>query len=62
MLAAVMYVDDTDLLHWAKSPEVEDEELIESVQRDIKVWREIAQSTGGTLKAIKYSMFLFTYK
>ena len=36
-LAKAMYVDGTDILNWAESPEVEDEELIESVQRDVKI-------------------------
>ena len=36
-LAVVMYVDNTDLLHRAESPEDKDEELIESVQRDLKI-------------------------
>jgi hypothetical protein len=62
LFAAVMYVDDTDLLHWAESPEDKDEELIESVQRDVKAWGEIVQSTGGILKAMKCSLFLLTYK
>ena len=31
LFAAVMYVDDTDLLHWVESPKDKDEELIESV-------------------------------
>ena len=57
---AVMYVDDTCLLHWADSPEDKDEELIESVQRDVKAWGEIVQSTGGILKTMKFSLFLLT--
>ena len=62
LIATGMYVDDTDLLHWAASPEVKDEELIESVQSDIKVWGEIVQSMGGIVKAIKYSLVLLTCK
>ena len=61
LFAAVMYVDDTDLLHWAASPEDKDEEPIKSVQRDVKSWGEIVQSTGGILKAMKCSLFLLTY-
>ena len=38
LLATVMYVDDTDILHWDKSLDDEDAELVESVQRDVKVW------------------------
>ena len=32
ILAAVMFVDDTDLLHWVPSPETTDEELVKIVQ------------------------------
>ena len=53
-----MYIDGTDLLHWDKSPDIEDEKLIKSIQRDVNVWEEIVQSTGGILKVIKCSLFL----
>ena len=36
LFTVVMYGGDTDRLHWAESPENNDEELIESVQRDVK--------------------------
>ena len=62
LLAAVMYVDDLDLLHWADSPLTSDEELIENLQRDVSLWGVIVQSTGGILKALKCSLFLLTYK
>ena len=32
ILAAVMYVDDTDLMHWAPSPPTTAEKLVEQVQ------------------------------
>ena len=41
------------------SPEDKDKELIESVQRGVKAWREIVQFTGGM--AMKCSLFLLTY-
>ena len=47
LLAAVMYVDDTDLLHWAEIPETTDEELIEKVQWELDVWADIVNATGG---------------
>jgi hypothetical protein len=62
LLAPVIYDDDMDLLHWAESTDVKDEELIKSVQRDVKVWGEILQSTGGMFKAMKCPLFLLTYK
>ena len=42
LLATIMFLDDTDLLCQDGSPEDKDEELIESVQRDVKVWREVS--------------------
>ena len=45
-----MYVDDMDLLHQAESPEDKDEELTESVQRDIKVWFLINEKKNITVR------------
>ena len=61
LLAAVMYVDDMDLLHWDESAGGKNEELIKSVQRDIKVWGGNMQSTRGILKATRCSLFLLMY-
>ena len=61
LLAAVMYVDDTDLLHWADSPSTTDEELIEKVQWELDIWADIVNVTGGILKALKCSLFLLTF-
>ena len=33
LLAAIMFVDDTDSLHWAPTPTIADKELIERVQK-----------------------------
>ena len=57
-----MYVDDTDLLHWADSSTTTDEELIEKVQWELDVWADIVNDTRGILKAIKCLLFLLTYK
>ena len=62
MFAAVIYVDDTDLLHWADSPEDKEEKLIENVQRDVTAWGGNVQSMGGIPKETKCSLFLLTYK
>lgn len=37
-LAAVMYVDDTDILHWPPSSDTEDEELVAYVQQATTDW------------------------
>lgn len=62
LLAAIMYVDDTDLLHWAPSATTSDEELIEMVQEDGNDWGRLAQVSGGSLKPAKYSLYLLIYK
>ena len=62
VFVSVVYVDDTELLHWAESPEVRDEEIIEGAQRYSKTWEANVQSTDGILKRIKCSFFLLTYK
>ena len=61
-MVSVMYVDDTDLLHWADGPETTDEELIEKVQWELDVWVDIVNATGGILKVMQCSLLLLTYK
>jgi len=61
-LCAVMYVDDTDLLHWAGSPTTTTRELILEVQRATNEWGLLVQATGGALKPIKCSIYLITYR
>ena len=53
LLAAALYVDDTDLLHWADSPHTDDEELIEQVQNSTDDFANLAQASGGALKPPK---------
>ena len=62
LLAAVMYVDDTDLLHWAPKARTNDKDLIKQIQRDVNLWGEIVQSTGAVVNALKSSLFLLSYK
>ena len=62
LLAAIMFVDDTDLLHWAPSPTTSDEALIELIQGASNDWAHIAQETGGAIKPVKSSLDLLTYK
>jgi hypothetical protein len=52
-LAAVMYVDDTDILHWPPSPYTEDKELVSYVQQATLDWRHPTQASGCILKAPK---------
>ena len=62
LLAAVMYVDDTDLLHWAPDARTTDTRLIRQIQKEVNLWGEIMQSTGAVLNALKSSLFLLSYK
>ena len=52
VLAAILYVDDTDLLHWAESKHSSVEELIEQMQNETTQWGMLAQSTGGYSKRL----------
>jgi len=62
LIAAVMYVDDTDLLHWAPFVTTTDEELIEQVQQATNDWGLLSQATGGILKQEKCSVYFLSYK
>jgi len=62
LLAAVMYVDDTDLLHLASSPETTDEELISQAQHQVIDWGMLVQATGGILKQKKCGAYFMAYK
>ena len=62
ILSAVMYVDDTDLLHWPDSPSCEPEELVQHVQRSTTDYGLLAQASGGILKPTKCSVYFLAYK
>ena len=62
LLAAVMYVDDTDLLHQTRRASVSDEELIEHTQVATIDWCILAQATGGKLKAEKCWVYFMVYE
>ena len=53
LLAAAMYVDDTDLLHWGSSPTADDDELIAQVQKSTDDFSASAEASGGCLKPEK---------
>ena len=62
LLAAIMYVDDTNLLHQTKSESASDEELIKHTQVATTDWCMLGQATGGKLKAEKCGVYFMTYK
>jgi hypothetical protein len=47
LLAAVMYVDDTDLIHWSRIPGSTPEELIAAAQTATYAWGGLAIATGA---------------
>ena len=61
LLAAVMYVDDTDLIHWAHDSSVDAEDLLSQVQEEVTNWGLLAQATGGALKQAKCSVCFMFY-
>ena len=62
ILADVMFVDDTDLLHWAPTPSTSDDDLIEQVQGAGYDWGTLVQASSGILKPSKCSLYLMAYK
>jgi hypothetical protein len=57
-----MYVDDTDLLHWPESSATDPEELIAHVQMANTNYGQLAQASGGILKAKKCLVYFLDYK
>ena len=62
LLAAILFVDDTDSLHWAPTPTTMDEELIERVQKAGNNWGHLSQESEGLLKPDKCPLYLLSYK
>ena len=58
----MMYVDDTDLLHWPESPVTDPETLIHHVQTSTTDYGHLAQASGGILKEKKCSVYFLSYK
>ena len=53
VLAAIIYVDDTDLLLCAQDPDAPDEVFFQAIQKAINDWAMIVMATGGSLKPSK---------
>jgi hypothetical protein len=51
LLAAIIYVDDTDLLHWAKFYGISDEEFVQSIQTATTDWRDARSGHRGRTQA-----------
>lgn len=61
-IAAIIYVDDTDLLHWARSTGMTEEQFFDQVQRAILDWGHLAIASGGSLKADKCFWYLISFR
>jgi hypothetical protein len=57
-----MYLDNTNLLHWLESSATDPEELIAHVQLATTEYGQLAQASGGILKAKKCSVYFLDYK
>jgi hypothetical protein len=62
LLAAIIYVDDTDLLHWAKFYGVSDEKFVQTVQGTTTDWGMLVQATGDAIKPAKSFWYLLSWK
>ncbi len=58
ILATIMYLDDTDLLHRPASKGTDPEELVAHVQEATIDYGCLAQAYGGILKGDKCSVYL----
>jgi hypothetical protein len=59
LLAAIKYVDDTDLIHWSRTLDCNPKELIAEAQTATYAWGGLAIATGAAIKPEKcYAYFL----
>ena len=62
MIAAILYVDDTDLLHRRQPEHSSVEEFFSYVQEATYLWAKLLQATGGNLKPSKCYYYLMVFK
>ena len=62
LLAAIIYVDNTDLLHWAKFYGISDDEFVAQIQQATNDWGMLVQATGGAVKPSKSFWYLMSWK
>jgi hypothetical protein len=61
ILAAIMYVDDTDLIHWSSEPNCKPEQLIAAAQTATYAWGGLAIATGAAMKPDKCYAYFLSY-
>ena len=62
IVAALLYVDNTDLLHMSRDERISDSEFIANVQQATYYWAKLLQATWGNLKPKKCYWYLLSYK
>ncbi|KAL7502290.1 hypothetical protein ACHAXN_001984 [Cyclotella atomus] len=62
LLAAIIYVDDTDLLHWGEFYGISDTTFLSRIQRAINDWGKLLQATGGSIKRAKSFYYVMSWK
>ena len=60
-IAAILYVDDTNLLLWAKSRGMDDESFFDQVQAATTDWALLSIASGGSLKPEKCCWYLISF-
>lgn len=53
IIAAILYVDDTDLLHRRESKDGTRTDFVQRVNKATYLWALLLQATGGNLKPMK---------
>ncbi len=61
LLAAIMYVDDTNLIHWSRTPICNPKELIAAAQTATYTWRGLASTPGAAMKPEKCYAYFLSY-
>ncbi len=61
LLAVVMYVNDTDLVHWYTLPSCTPGELIAATQTATYAWGGLAIATGAAMKSEKCHTYFLSY-
>jgi hypothetical protein len=62
VIAAILFVDDCDLLHMLMDKGISELDFLERKQRALYFWAKLLQMTGGDLKPGKCFWYLLSYK
>lgn len=61
-IAAILFVDDCDLLHMALCGMISLVQFLVKVQEELYFWARLLQVTGGDLKLAKLFWYLIAFK